>query len=141
MDRPLCKLCGKNLAKKLISRHGKVYYTKECNTCRRLRYKLEGRREHHPCFPVALLPPGEKKNERLRLQAILKKKGGGGHRSNSLYRRYVKDSCERCGFIPEDYCQLQVHHLDHNHSNNDLSNLQTLCANCHSLHHKRNTIK
>jgi len=31
-----------------------------------------------------------------------------------------------------DKCQLQVDHKDGNHSNNDKSNLQTLCANCHA---------
>lgn len=31
------------------------------------------------------------------------------------------------------HCQLDVDHIDGNHSNNKLSNLQTLCANCHRL--------
>jgi 5-methylcytosine-specific restriction endonuclease McrA len=43
------------------------------------------------------------------------------------------DRCERCGFIPLHPRQLDVHHLDGNKANNDLSNLQTLCANCHRL--------
>ena len=29
--------------------------------------------------------------------------------------------------------QLDIDHIDGNHSNNDESNLQTLCANCHRL--------
>jgi 5-methylcytosine-specific restriction endonuclease McrA len=41
--------------------------------------------------------------------------------------------CERCGFIPEHLAQLDVHHKDHNHNNNEPTNLQTLCANCHRL--------
>lgn len=49
------------------------------------------------------------------------------------YRSYKKDSCEFCGFIPEHPCQLDVDHIDGNHSNDDPSNLQTLCANCHRL--------
>lgn len=52
------------------------------------------------------------------------------------YRKYVKDVCERCGFIPEHKCQLDVHHIDKDHCNNDPSNLQTLCANCHRLEHR-----
>jgi len=28
---------------------------------------------------------------------------------------------------------LEVHHIDGNHLNNDLSNLQLLCCNCHAL--------
>lgn len=52
------------------------------------------------------------------------------------HRRFLGLCCERCGFIPEHTCQLDVHHLDHNHYNNDPSNLKTLCANCHRLEHK-----
>lgn len=48
---------------------------------------------------------------------------------------FRKDVCERCGFSPEHICQLDVHHLDHDHENNDPANLQTLCANCHRLIH------
>lgn len=49
------------------------------------------------------------------------------------YRREKKDYCEKCGFIPEHKCQLDVDHIDGNHKNNDSKNLQTLCANCHRL--------
>jgi len=53
--------------------------------------------------------------------------------SNYKYRHAVKESCELCGFIPVDMCQLDVDHIDGNHNNNEPSNLQTLCANCHRL--------
>lgn len=46
---------------------------------------------------------------------------------------HKKDKCEKCGFVPEDWCQLDVDHIDANKLNNDPSNLQTLCANCHRL--------
>jgi 5-methylcytosine-specific restriction endonuclease McrA len=49
------------------------------------------------------------------------------------YRQHVKNLCEMCGFIPEHICQLDVDHIDGNHKNNALENLQTLCANCHRL--------
>lgn len=50
----------------------------------------------------------------------------------SPYRRYKKTYCEICGFEGH-YCQLDVDHKDGDHTNNDPSNLQTLCANCHRL--------
>ena len=53
------------------------------------------------------------------------------------YRKFVKEVCERCGFIPEHACQLDVHHIDGNHHNNDPGNLKTLCANCHRLIHAK----
>lgn len=49
------------------------------------------------------------------------------------YTRYKKNSCEECGFIPVHSCQLDVDHKDGDHHNNDPTNLQTLCANCHRL--------
>lgn len=54
-------------------------------------------------------------------------------RRNHRYRKFLKDKCERCGFIPEHRKQMDIHHKDKNHSNNEESNLQTLCANCHRL--------
>lgn len=52
------------------------------------------------------------------------------------YRRHLGASCERCGFVAVDPIQLDVHHRDHNHGNNALENLATLCANCHRLEHR-----
>lgn len=49
------------------------------------------------------------------------------------YKRHKKDSCEHCGFTAIHKCQLDVDHIDGDHSNNKLDNLQTLCANCHRL--------
>ena len=64
----------------------------------------------------------------------------GLHDKNTkyAYKKCKKDFCERCGFIPEDSCQLDVDHKDGNHDNNSEDNLQTLCANCHRLKTKQN---
>ena len=43
-----------------------------------------------------------------------------------------KESCERCGASEK----LQVHHIDEDPSNNNASNLETLCATCHNRHHQ-----
>lgn len=55
----------------------------------------------------------------------------------ALYYRpwllHRKNTCEKCGFVPEWIGQLDVDHIDGNQKNNDPSNLQTLCANCHRL--------
>ena len=63
-----------------------------------------------------------------------------GSNMNSYRRRYNKGrkfvkriKCEICGFIPIHICQLDLDHIDGNHLNNDISNLQILCANCHRL--------
>jgi 5-methylcytosine-specific restriction endonuclease McrA len=49
------------------------------------------------------------------------------------YRIHKGNNCIRCGFVPEHPVQLDVDHIDGNNKNNDISNLQTLCANCHRL--------
>lgn len=52
---------------------------------------------------------------------------------NFEYTKHKKLSCEYCGFVAIHRVQLDVHHLDGNNKNNDIDNLQTLCANCHRL--------
>lgn len=49
------------------------------------------------------------------------------------YKIYKKEKCERCGFVPEHSSQLDVDHIDGDNSNNQPSNLQTLCSNCHRI--------
>jgi len=52
---------------------------------------------------------------------------------NGGYRLHKKDHCAECGFVAIHSVQLDVDHIDGNHLNNDVLNLQTLCANCHRL--------
>ena len=69
-----------------------------------------------------------------------------GNASNSAKRkRLIEDGikeakCEICQLsewmgkpIP-----LELHHIDFNHHNNELSNLQILCSNCHMQAHNYN---
>lgn len=49
------------------------------------------------------------------------------------YRLHKNNECSICGFIPVHKCQLDVDHIDGNKQNNNINNLQTLCANCHRL--------
>ena len=55
-----------------------------------------------------------------------------------IYHIHKKDRCEKCGFIPEHPCQLDVDHIDGNKQNDDITNLMTLCANCHRLKTQQN---
>ena len=58
--------------------------------------------------------------------------------SETLRNTYITNRpfCACCGFR-DDIDALQVHHIDMNRSNNEESNLCVLCANCHSVLHKR----
>ena len=73
----------------------------------------------------------------------------GQYRCKTVYKRNIqksqypytlhkKDTCLHCGFIPEHSSQLDVDHIDGDRWNNDPSNLQTLCANCHRLKTMKN---
>jgi 5-methylcytosine-specific restriction endonuclease McrA len=69
----------------------------------------------------------------------LKKKQSGWSCRNkyneyrSRHAKVKKPHCEICGFVAKHRSQLDVDHIDGNHQNNDPSNFQTLCANCHRL--------
>lgn len=42
--------------------------------------------------------------------------------------------CNRCGY-DEHIGVLQVHHIDHDRTNNELFNLEILCPTCHQVEH------
>lgn len=46
-------------------------------------------------------------------------------------RKFKKSNCEKCGTDKK----LEIHHIDRDWSNNDLSNLKTLCRTCHAKQH------
>ena len=51
----------------------------------------------------------------------------------SRYQKYIKSSCEICGATKD----LEVHHKDKNHSNNNPNNLMTVCSPCHQRVHNQ----
>jgi 5-methylcytosine-specific restriction endonuclease McrA len=56
------------------------------------------------------------------------------------YKQHKKTFCEdpECTATILYPCQLTVDHIDGNRHNNELSNLMTLCHNCHALKSFRN---
>ena len=54
-------------------------------------------------------------------------------RKKGIYAFGEKVCCERCGFVPEHPCQMDIDHKDGNHLNDSKTNRQVLCANCHRL--------
>jgi hypothetical protein len=112
----LCAWCGKqfykNKSKLKLSKSG-LYFC--CRQHKDLAQRMDGLKELH-------LPHY-----------------GNGQFSD--YRKLAKekygDTCCRCGFnkFPQI---LQVHHKDRNRTNNNISNLELLCPNCHQEDHFRN---
>lgn len=58
--------------------------------------------------------------------------GYSGYRAKAFHQK--PNECSRCGY-KENTAALEVHHKDHNRSNNDIENLIILCANCHAITH------
>ena len=60
-----------------------------------------------------------KKNGKTTLKAIINLRGR---------------KCENCGMVEwlGQPINLEIHHIDGNHNNNELENIQLLCPNCHS---------
>lgn len=46
-----------------------------------------------------------------------------------------QSDCSRCGFLPEYEAQLHLHHIDGDKQNNDPSNWEIVCSNCHVALH------
>lgn len=55
-----------------------------------------------------------------------------------MLARGMINQCARCSFNKYPLI-LGVHHKDRNRKNNDLSNLEVLCPNCHSIEHMKHT--
>lgn len=48
--------------------------------------------------------------------------------------KFLPNKCNECGY--SNINALEVHHKDKDRSNNDISNLEVLCCNCHTLEHR-----
>ena len=59
---------------------------------------------------------------------------------NKLIEEGVKeDKCEICGLSEwlGEHIPLELDHIDSNHENNNLVNLQIICPNCHAIETKK----
>jgi hypothetical protein len=103
--------CHKLVKTNGYKRDGTRKYYKWCSQCHKKRYNDKWKKKYVPV-------PEEHRKKRESL------KFGG-------YKKL--DHCELCGFVALNKCQLDVDHIDGDHSNDSPDNLQTLCANCHRL--------
>lgn len=63
-----------------------------------------------------------------------------GHNKEVIKREYINrylnniPKCEICGITEWNHSQIifQIHHIDGDSKNNEVTNLQLLCPNCHS---------
>ena len=67
---------------------------------------------------------------RWKSKQIANKQDGTSYRRNAF--EYYPHKCSICGWN-EDERVLEVHHIDEDRQNNQLSNLIILCPNCHKF--------
>ena len=69
-------------------------------------------------------------------------------KSNTSTTKYIKNilaslypQCYECGCSSwnDDPIPLELHHIDHDRTNNHITNVQLLCPNCHSFHQSVST--
>lgn len=103
MNPPLCE-CG-NICRKRY-RNGKSSYRSYCYTCENPQRKSNKQRQR----------------DRFRTGILTRFRTTDG-----------SIQCGRCGFKPEDEVQIDINHRDGNRENNDPTNHELLCSNCHRL--------
>jgi len=64
--------------------------------------------------------------------------GDGSYKYRETAFEYYSHQCNRCGYDKFE-AVLVVHHKDRNRGNNEISNLEILCCNCHKEEHLRKT--
>jgi len=57
------------------------------------------------------------------------------------YLLHKTPTCEKCGFVPEDKCQMDLINKNGNKKDKSKTNLLTVCANCARLHNKQTRIQ
>ena len=113
---------------------------------RNLKVKYDTLLKYLKEFNISYLPNPSRKGfkhseARAPIEQILSGSGSNSAKRRRLIEEGLKEEkCEMCGLsewmgkpIP-----LELHHIDGNHYNNALSNLQILCANCHMQAHNYN---
>ena len=144
VKRPICQSCGKRVVER--RRHPtELRWRKQCRKCARPAMpQLEDIGPAPLCKecgqrPCKRRPKSDASHGKWHakctkcqgeLQWIIAKRS-----MLDSYRQFKngRNTCETCGFIAQHPCQLDVDHKDGNHHNDEVANLQVLCANCHRL--------
>lgn len=140
-----CLVCSKPIYRRPVEiKNGRVFCSQEC-------YGLANRKET-PCA-VCGVPIQAHENKKTcsrscanKYRTGIKYKLGRPKKDKVQDQRFIKlrvfalkgEKCERCGYDKKEI--LNVHHRDRDKKNNDLSNLELLCPNCHAEeHHLKNS--
>ena len=134
-----CKTCGKAIYKRPAQiNSGRIFCSMKC-------YGLDNRKEN-PCVVCGKLIMSQFNKKTCSRGCANKHRAGIKYRLNqprdkvktlrALKIKLLKvrgGKCERCGYDKIEI--IEVHHKDRNTNNNDLSNLELICPNCHREEH------
>ena len=136
-----CLICGNPIYRRpaeIKQNHGRVFCSPTC-------YAISCRKEI-PCVICGkLILSGLNKKTCSRSCSNVNRAGikykGGSPRDKVKSQRALKvrllnkrgQKCERCGYSKFEI--LHVHHKDRDRKNNELSNLELICPNCHYEEH------
>jgi hypothetical protein len=117
---------------------------KECLHCKKIFKVSNSRIRQKFCNEECHWEYKDEEKKRKQKERFLKKaKRETNQNKKNKSRRYRKiaflfkeKKCEVCGYDEHDFC-LDVHHLDEDCLNNELSNLIILCAMCHRKVHRK----
>lgn len=111
-----------------------------CESCGKLQQAPPSRRKEKKKFCSIECRDIKAKNdkEKRKSQKVLQIARRGNIKAATL-RKYIsqfkKMECENCGYHAYDFC-LDMHHIDHNPTNNAPDNIRILCCICHRMLHK-----
>lgn len=106
-----CDHCNESFFRaksKTITKSGKLFCSRSCKEAAQ-KYMVEIQPEHYG-------------------------KGSGIYSYRDIAFTTYGKVCNRCNYSINE-AALVVHHKDHDRNNNNISNLEVLCANCHAIHH------
>ena len=84
------------------------------------------------CCLIKITLKGRKRGKRIFVCGKRRRDLSKG--TKSKHRRGLDlTKCSECGFLAINPKQIDVHHINGDHFDNEPSNLQVLCANCHRL--------
>lgn len=109
-----CAYCGSEKP----SQGRKKYCSKECF------WKARG----HDTVPEMWTPGNKEFQSRVQFRVVRSK------RLQRLYLLEQKDCCDQCGW-GEVKQILEVHHVNHDHTDGRFENLRILCPTCHEMVH------
>lgn len=149
-ERANCKVCNKEFTRRINPQGGKK---KECCSvkCRGVSERDRIQTSCYNCKRIFFRHPSDFKSKHgfqfcgrkckelaQSLDGICKEirpvhYGTGLKEYRNKVKKQIKEGCITCG-IKNEFL-LQVHHKDGNRENNDLSNLEVVCHNCHTIRH------